>query len=94
VQYLLVGPSAVPSNGNIADGRIKWGVQFGRLRNSRNLQKNRARIVRLQQSVAKLGELIAERHHYCREFRSINDFILRRHVLTPFLDTYPGISKE
>ena len=21
---LLVGPSAVPSNGNIADGRIKW----------------------------------------------------------------------
>ena len=21
----LVGPSAVPSNGNIADGRIKWG---------------------------------------------------------------------
>jgi len=33
-----------------------------------------------------------ERHHYCREFWSINDFILRNwgHVLTPFLDTYPG----
>jgi len=27
--------------------------------------------------VAKLRELIAERHHYCREFRSINDFILQ-----------------
>jgi len=24
VRGLLVGPSAVPSNGNIADGRIKW----------------------------------------------------------------------
>jgi len=24
VQDLLVGPSAAPSNGNIADGRIKW----------------------------------------------------------------------
>jgi len=24
VQDLLVGPSAVPSNGNIADGRINW----------------------------------------------------------------------
>jgi len=25
VQDLLVGPSAAPSNGYIADGRIKWG---------------------------------------------------------------------
>jgi len=25
VQDLLVGPSAALSNGNIADGRIKWG---------------------------------------------------------------------
>ena len=24
MQDLLVGPSAAPSNGNIADGRIKW----------------------------------------------------------------------
>jgi hypothetical protein len=24
VRDFLVGPSAVPSNGNIADGRIKW----------------------------------------------------------------------
>ena len=43
---LLVGPSAALSNGYIADGRIKYGIQFGRLRNSRNLQKNRARVVR------------------------------------------------
>jgi len=77
MQDLLVSPSAAPSNGNIADGRIRWDVQFRRLRNSRNLQKNRARVVRLQRSIAKLGELIVERHHYCREFQSINDFILR-----------------
>jgi len=25
VRDFLVGPSAAPSNGNIADGRIKWG---------------------------------------------------------------------
>jgi len=28
VQDLLVGPSAAPSNGNIADGRIKWRRPF------------------------------------------------------------------
>ena len=61
----------------------------------RNLRKNRVRVVRLQLSVTKLIELIAERHHYCREFWSINDFILRNwgHVLTPFLDTCLGIGK-
>ena len=44
-------------------------------------------------SVTRLGALIAgKRHHYCREFRSINSFILRNwgHVLTPFLGTCPG----
>jgi len=35
------------------------------------------RLFRLRLSVTKMGELIAERHHYCREFRSINDFILQ-----------------
>ena len=32
VRDLLVGPSAAPCNGNIADGRIKWGYPFGRIR--------------------------------------------------------------
>jgi len=32
VRDLLVGPSAAPCNGNIADGRIKWRCPFGRLR--------------------------------------------------------------
>ena len=42
---LLVGPSAVFSNGNIADERIGGEVRFERLRNSRNLQENWAKIV-------------------------------------------------
>jgi len=28
VRDFLVGPSAVPSNGNIADGRVKWRDPF------------------------------------------------------------------
>jgi len=74
---VLVSPSAVPCNGNVADGRLKWRCPFGKLRNSRNLRKNRTKLFRFGLSVTKLGELIAERHHYCREFQSINDFILR-----------------
>ena len=43
MQDRLVGPSAVLSNGNIADERIKWRDLIKRLRNSRNLQENRGR---------------------------------------------------
>jgi len=32
VRDFLVGPSAAPCNGNIADGRIKWKYSFGRIR--------------------------------------------------------------
>ena len=32
MQDLLVGPSATPCNGNIADGQIKWGYPFERIR--------------------------------------------------------------
>ena len=28
----LIGPSAAPCNGHIADERIKWGCPFGRIR--------------------------------------------------------------
>jgi len=45
VQDRLVGPSAVFSNGNIADERISGKARFERLRNSRNLQENRAKVV-------------------------------------------------
>ena len=40
-----VGPSAVFSNGNIADECISGEARFKRLRNSRNLQKNWAKVV-------------------------------------------------
>jgi len=32
VRDFLVGPSAAPCNGNIADGRIKWRYPLGRIR--------------------------------------------------------------
>jgi len=50
VRDFLVGPSAASSNGHIADGRIKVGMSiiwFGRLRNSKSLRKNQAKVVRI-----------------------------------------------
>jgi len=44
---VLVSPSVVPCNGNIADGRLKWRCPLGRLRNSRNLRKNRAKVIQI-----------------------------------------------
>jgi len=73
MQDRLVGPSTVFSNGNIAVECISGEIRFERLRNSRNLQENRAKVVH----ITKLGEIIMERRHYYREFRSINDFILQ-----------------
>jgi len=32
MQDFLIGPSAAPCNGNIADGRIKWRYLFERIR--------------------------------------------------------------
>jgi len=32
MQDFLIGPSAAPGNGNIADGRIKWRYPFERIR--------------------------------------------------------------
>jgi len=77
VQDRLVGPSVVFSNGNIADERISGEVRFERLRNSRNLQENQAKVVSIWRLITKLGEVIAERRHYCREFWSNHDFILQ-----------------
>ena len=77
VQDRLIGPSAVLSNDNIADERKSGEIWLERLINSRNLQENRAKVVQIWRLITKLGEVIAERRHYCREFRSINDFILQ-----------------
>jgi len=45
---VLVSPSVSPCNGNVADARLKWKYPFGRLRISRNLQKNRIRVVQIK----------------------------------------------
>jgi len=78
VQDLLVSPSTVPSNGNIADGRIKWRDLVWKVEEFEEYARKSGRSCSVfWRTVTKLGELIVERHHYCREFRSINDFILR-----------------
>ena len=45
---VLVSPSASPCNGNIADARLKWKCLFGKLRISKNLQRNRIRVVQMK----------------------------------------------
>ena len=45
MQDRLVGPSAVLSNGNIADERINAEIRLERLRNSRNLRENWAKVI-------------------------------------------------
>jgi len=75
---VLISPSASPCNGSIADTRLKWKCPFGKLRISRNLRKNQIRIDQIKAVGYQIGSInCGERHHYCREFRSIDDFILR-----------------
>ena len=45
---VLISPSANPCNGNIADVRLKGRCPFGKLRISRDLQKNRIRVVQIE----------------------------------------------
>jgi hypothetical protein len=44
-QDILASPSVGLCNGNIADGRLKWGCMFGQLKISRNLQRNQTKVV-------------------------------------------------
>ena len=45
VQDVLVSPSTAFCNGNIADERLKWRYPFRKLRISRNMRRNRIRVV-------------------------------------------------
>ena len=47
---------------------------------------NRARVVQIWQLITKLGEVIAERYYYCREFGALMILYseIGGHVLTPF----------
>ena len=77
MQDLLVGSSAALSKRIYCRWKYSEEIRFGKLRNSRNLQENRAEVVQVWRLITKLGGVIAERRHYWREFWSINDFILR-----------------
>jgi len=75
---ILVSPSANLGNGNIADVRLKRKCSFVKLRILRDLQKNRVRVVQIEVVGYRVRSInCGKRHHYCREFRSINDFILQ-----------------
>jgi len=75
---ILVSPSANLCNGNIADMQPKRKYPFRKLRISRGLQKNRVRVVQIEVVGYQVRSIdCGKRHHYCREFWSINDLILR-----------------
>jgi len=77
VRDLLVGPSAVLSNGNIADGRITWKDPVSEVEKFEESAGESGQGCSDLTVGNQIGRINCERHHYCREFRSINDFILR-----------------
>jgi len=56
-QDVLVSPSAGLCNGNIADGRLKWRCPFGKLRISRNLRRNRNKVVQIKVVGYQIGRI-------------------------------------
>ena len=75
---VLISTSADLRNGNIADVRLRRKCPFRKLRISRNMQKNRIRVVQIEVVGYQIRSInCGKRHHYCREFRSIDDFILQ-----------------
>ena len=56
-QDVLVSPSAGLCNGNIADGRLKWRCLFGKLRISRDLWRNRTKVVRIKVVGYQIGRI-------------------------------------
>ena len=75
---VLVSPSASPCNDSVADARLEWKCLLGKMRISRNLRKNQIRIAQIKAVGYQIGGInCGKRHYYCREFQSINDFILR-----------------
>ena len=58
---VLVSTSAVFCNGNIADGRSRRGCPFRKLRISRNLQRNRIRVVQIKAVGYQIGSINCEK---------------------------------
>ena len=57
VRDVLVSPSAAFCNGNIADERLKWRCPFRELRISRNMRKNRIRVVQVEVVGDQIGSI-------------------------------------
>ena len=57
VRDVLVSPSATLCNGHIADGRLMWRCPFRRLRISRNLRRNRIRVVQIEVVGYQIGSI-------------------------------------
>jgi len=89
---ILINPSANPCNGNIADVRLKGKCLFGKLRISKDLQKNRIRVVQVevvgyQIRSINCGESIITAENFGVLMISYSE--IGGHVLTPFLGTCP-----
>ena len=56
-QDVLVSPSVDLCNNNIADGRLKWRCPFGKLRISRNLRRNRTKVVQMKVVGYQIGRI-------------------------------------
>ena len=54
---VLVSPSAGLCNGNIADARLGWKCPFGKVRISRNLQRNRIAVVQIKAVGCQIGSI-------------------------------------
>ena len=75
---ILVSTSADLCNSIIADVRLREKCPFRKLGISRNLRRNRIRVVQIEVVGCQIRSInCGKRYHYCREFRSINSFILR-----------------
>jgi len=57
VRDVLVSPSAAFYNGNIADERLKWRYPFRKLRISRNMRRNRIRVVQIEVVCYQIGSI-------------------------------------
>ena len=53
----LVSPSVDLCNGNIADRRLRWRCPFGRLRISRNLRRDRTKVVQIKVVGYQIGRI-------------------------------------
>jgi len=76
MQDRLVGPSAVLSNGNIADERVSGEIRLRGWEIRGICRRVWPRLFRFGSWLPDWGKVIVERHHYCKKICSINDFIL------------------